>query len=293
MGTSKNPNGFKVVTHGGQAHADEVLAIALVMIKEGIGSPYQLDISRVTDGRARDWPDADFVIDVGKDCDPRKRWFDHHQFPREASPACAFTLVARHYGVDMSRLPWVEKLAVIDSKGPYAWFEKVMGRRPKDGQELVRVNGSDSIFNYLAATANRDFRIGVGLAKEWLNEQLTAAAAREAAVALAMSKHKVVILGDTGVKMAFFDTDDSQGTLAATDKLAFDDPSIIVAGMLDDRSDGYSAIRMNDDPRVDFLPRAKDKGCVFAHVTGFCLKWEKDWDSFVEALCKSVNPGQP
>lgn len=288
---------MKIVTHGGAAHADDIFAVALIHLMEGkkVG---EAEIVRSNESkRAREFSKdgADFVVDIGGDCDPRKGWFDHHQFPREAKPACAFTLVARKYKVDLSAHPWAEKMAVIDSKGPGAWFRRVIGRPPRDWREMEFVNGaSDSFFTYCQEVANNGagFEAAVSMARDWLDLQFRVAEDQKRFVAEAARVCRVVPLPGVGAKLAFFETDERRGTLSVADDLAAGDPEIIVAGMLDDRGDGYAAVRLNDDRRVDFLPRASEDGCVFAHNSGFSLKWRKDWDGYVSAVARSVRPAK-
>jgi hypothetical protein len=289
----------RIVTHGGQAHADEVMAIALIMICEGkdpaprpVGlndleaRRHDVDIVRTTEEKRAKEFEADYVVDVGRDHDPRKNWFDHHQFPREASAACAFTLVARKFKVDLAPFPWAEKMAVMDSKGPKEWFRRVARRDPADYSEIRRMEG-DSFFSYLASMANRNFRGAVRMAMDFLASEFRDAEETRAAIADCMKRLKVVDVG-AGARMAYFDSVNPRGTLAATDRLVADDPSIIVTGMRDERGGGYGAVRIMDNERVDFSPREEEDGCIFAHKTGFCLKWRNDWDEFVGAVARSI-----
>jgi hypothetical protein len=277
----------KIVTHAGQAHADEVLAIALIMVNEGLAWE-DLDVVRAVDGRARDWPDADFVVDVGRDHDPRRRWFDHHQFPRDASPACSFTLVARHYGVDLNPLFWSRKLAVVDSRGPMAWVTELLGRRPRDSREFSSLLGEgDSFMAYLADVASLDFRKGVELGKDWLSLKFAQAAECKAMLDAANRTMRVLDLGK-GVKAAWFDTRDPAGVVQASSDARDKDPAVVVSAMRDDRGAGYAAYRIDDDERVDFGPLQGQKGCLFVHNTGFCMKFKDDWEGFLDAVRRSV-----
>lgn len=67
----------KIITHAGQFHADEVLGVALLL------TIYNKDVSiverkfTVTEEELND-PEI-FVVDVGKQYDPAKNNFDHHQ----------------------------------------------------------------------------------------------------------------------------------------------------------------------------------------------------------------------
>lgn len=315
---------IRIVTHSGMPHADEILSIALVMLKEGILSPYCLDIERVGDCKASEMTEAvckgcqqlrykcacesgfadsgltvhgslpaDFVIDVGGACDPRKGWFDHHHMDRDSKAACSFTLLAsKKYKIELSRFLWAEKLAVIDSKGPKEWYIRTHGHVAKSGVEMARANGaSDSFFSYLADVGATDFRLAVRMAKDWLQLQFENQERRSKDQEEARKTMRIVDLGNCGTgpaKMVFFDRKDASGILAVSDDCVDEDPSIVVSAMLDDRGDGYSAFRMSDT-RVDFTPRAEEDDCRFAHKGGFLLKWKKDWDGFVDAVKRSID----
>jgi len=277
----------KIITHAGAAHADEVLSISLIMLQENLGWE-DLEVVRVVDGRAREWPDADFVVDVGHDYDPRRRWFDHHQFPRDAAPACSFTLVARYYKIELNTLFWSRKLAVVDSKGPMAWVQELIGRRPLDNKEFSILFGeSDSFMAYLGDVASLDFRKGVELGKDWLCLKLKQAVERKVALETANGIMKMIDLGN-GVKMAWFDTRDAAGVIQASSEARDKDPDVVVSGMRDDRGQGYAAYRIDDDKRVDFGPLQGQNGCLFVHNSGFCLKYEDNWDGFMDAVRKSI-----
>jgi uncharacterized UPF0160 family protein len=77
----------KIITHAGQFHADELLAIAL--LHEVIG---ELEVIRTFSPQPEE---GDWVLDIGGVYDPESRGFDHHQDP--ASPATN-VLVLKHLG---------------------------------------------------------------------------------------------------------------------------------------------------------------------------------------------------
>lgn len=353
---------MRVCTHSGQAHADEVLAIALIALMEGYDSvrmtrdgwseglrsrlagqegqkggllPPVLWVYRVNDCLAREMtepvcnackkyppprnfsgesdifcgceggpvlkekmtqsglPPFDFVLDIGRACDARKGWFDHHQMERDAKACCTFTLLAvKKYKIDLSPFLWAEKLAVIDSKGPGEWYFRTHGQPAPSGREMARANGAGScLFTYIANLANEDYEEAVLFARDWLRSEFEAREQFEVATKKALKTVKIVELGEHSggpARMAFFDQRDPQGTLAVAESLRYDDDAIIVAGMLDDRGDGFGAFQL-DKSRVDFAAREGEEGCVFAHKGGFLLKWAKDWDGFVAAVQRSID----
>lgn len=104
---------IRVATHNGSFHADEVFAIATLLIwanKKG----FKLDITRTRDESVLD--KADIVLDVGGIYDPEKKRFDHHQKEgagthengptsqglRGASiPYASFGLIWKHYAEEI------------------------------------------------------------------------------------------------------------------------------------------------------------------------------------------------
>lgn len=287
----------RIVTHSGQAHADDIMAIALIIIKEGWALT-DVEIVRINDGKAADFEDAEFVVDVGREHDSKMGWFDHHQLPSDAPPKCAFTLVADYYGIERAKMPWIDRLELLDSKGPNAWFRSVYGRAPKGNKELNEALGTIDVFSWFTRVANRGhenqsaFRDAISLATRWLGMELEYHDRRDENFAYA--KGNLEIIKMDGFSIAFFKQRAMRGINDVLDGLTENDPSVIVTGKLDDRGDGYSAMRLNDDLRVDFLRRKGEEGCVFAHENGFCLKWSNDWDGYLDAVKRSVTlKGEP
>jgi len=67
---------FRIVTHNGRFHADELLATAaLSLLLEREGRSWE--VVRTRDPKK--WEGADFVVDVGGEYDPANGLFDHHQ----------------------------------------------------------------------------------------------------------------------------------------------------------------------------------------------------------------------
>ena len=82
-----------IVTHPGGAHKDDFLACCLLAHLHGV------PIER-REPTASDLADPLIcVVDVGGDHNPDLNNFDHHQFPRDADPLCAFSLVLHHLGL--------------------------------------------------------------------------------------------------------------------------------------------------------------------------------------------------
>lgn len=292
---------MRIITHSGQAHRDEILAIALLAVKSGV-HPRFCEILRVPE-----WPNSTdsvvdtsrppvapfvpaYVIDIGKKHDPALGLFDHHQFPADAPPACALTLLADHYSMDMSKYPWMEKVAILDSKGIFKWFEMKFGRRPSNAAEVaMALDDKTSIFSYIERVANKvSFHEALDIAYGWMKDEIEHVEFRDSNIAEARKLAKVVDLTDSH-RMVFFDVEKMPPCgMSLVDIMAVEDPGIIVAGKFDERSDGYSATRLLDNPLVDFNRVRGEKRCKFVHANGFCLKWKKDWDSFLSAIKQSI-----
>lgn len=72
-----------IVTHNGTFHADEITAIALIQI---FVDP-MVSIDRVPHQSTINKADYDYVIDIGRQYDPTKGLFDHHQWQGGKSSA--------------------------------------------------------------------------------------------------------------------------------------------------------------------------------------------------------------
>ena len=104
-----------IVTHPGGAHKDDFLACSLLAHLHGV------PIER------RDPTDEDLaspsicVVDVGLQHDAGLNNFDHHQFPRDAPPLCALSLVLQDMGLYEDALAfcaWLRPAEWLDTLGP-------------------------------------------------------------------------------------------------------------------------------------------------------------------------------
>ena len=104
-----------IVTHPGGAHKDDFLACCLLAHLHGV--PIQ----------RREPTDEDLVdpsicvVDVGGVHDPLLNNFDHHQFPRDAPPLCALSLVLQSIGLYEDALAfcaWLRPAEWLDTLGP-------------------------------------------------------------------------------------------------------------------------------------------------------------------------------
>ena len=104
-----------IVTHPGGAHKDDFLACCLLAHLHGAPiqrrEPSDEDLANV----------ATCVVDVGGVHDAQLKNFDHHQFPRDAPPLCALSLVLQDLGIyedALSFCAWLRPAEWLDTLGP-------------------------------------------------------------------------------------------------------------------------------------------------------------------------------
>lgn len=105
----------KIITHSGKAHADELLACAMISIAMG-GA---VEIVR-TNSLPEDLNNEDFVVDFGGAYDGQ-RLFDHHQNTPEVAGECAATLVAKKFFPELLEDdqwgPYLRRVTLQDNRG--------------------------------------------------------------------------------------------------------------------------------------------------------------------------------
>ena len=104
-----------IVTHPGGAHKDDFLACCLLAHLHGVPiqrrDPTDADLANV----------ATCVVDIGGVHDADLNNFDHHQFPRDAPPLCALSLVLQDMGLyedALSFCKWLRPAEWLDTRGP-------------------------------------------------------------------------------------------------------------------------------------------------------------------------------
>lgn len=104
-----------IVTHPGGAHKDDFLACSVLAHLHGVvierRDPTDDDLADV----------ATCVVDIGGVHDAATNNFDHHQFPRDAPPLCALSLVLKDLGIYEDALafcPWLRPAEWLDTRGP-------------------------------------------------------------------------------------------------------------------------------------------------------------------------------
>lgn len=264
-----------IVTHPGSAHKDEFLACSLLAHLHG--APIQ----------RREPTDADLadpsicVVDVGGVHDPERNNFDHHQFPRDAPPLCALSLVLQNMGLyedALSFCAWLRPAEWLDTLGPNE-AAKQMGI-PRDALGALNSPLDITLLNRFAKRTelNREnpiYQIMCMVGEDIVNYLRTL---RERLNYLKEHCQYWSIATDGEPIQALF--------LAKTDTIS-DDPSFGIHAFIqsegkedeiqalvypDQRGEGYGLTRYNDNQRLDFSQIESHDDVRFAHRRGFVAK---------------------
>jgi len=264
-----------ILTHPGSAHKDEVLACAVLLASRPV------TIIR-REPTPADLADASIcVVDVGHEHDSALNNFDHHQFPKDASPTCALSLILQHFGLyeDVREFcEWLEPTEWFDCRGPFAtadWlgvnrdvlaklnspidvtllrrFSAQTTHAPGEPTwEIVRMIGED-ILEYVQGLRTRLALLGKH-AEFW---EISASSNRAQVLFLPRTDPP---LEEPALGMDKF--------IERSGKLGQ------VAGLVypDRRGGGFGLSRFRDDPRLDFSRLSTCPDVHFAHARGFVAK---------------------
>ena len=257
----------RIVTHGGLPHMDDIMACAIAY---ALGVPHDAVIERrnLKPGELESM--TVLVLDVGGVHDPEHLDFDHHQRSREEEPKCAFKLFSEWLGVDeeFSMLfPWYATWNLLDVAGPNVTAAAL-------GTTWDRLEGL--VANPLADFVIRRFADDPSFRQKIV---LTLSNAIDLTRRLWKSiNEKVVALEVCGLPAGDF-------TACATEEISrcsdiwirLNRPALIISK--DNRGEGLTILRCNDDPRLDFSRCAGKPYAAFCHPGGFLVKtWSREDD---------------
>ena len=267
-----------VVVHGGSAHRDDLLTVCVLLAQHP-----QAPVER-RDPLAEELADPSVIVaDVGMQHDPALNNFDHHQFSSDTQPICALTLVLRDMGLEQSARqvwPWMELTEVMDSRGPVvaarslgvprdaiaATFSPVERALLKEFSATRRLSCDDELHTRLR-------KLGRGMLDE-----LSTIPARLRVLAVRAVQLKI-------------------GGLDALDLRNIDDPPLLGVELFckseapdtalfitrSERDSGWSLVRRNDHPSVDFRRLQGHSAVTFIHPTGFMAALRADGDPLAVA----------
>lgn len=244
----------KIITHDGNAHFDEFLALALI-IAHYDDKVFEIERRDPTEKELKN-PDV-WVVDIGHRYEPDLRNFDHHQ---DQSLGASFVLIAAYLKLEdaFKNAPWWYFKDQIDRHGDYKVAEEL------GIDSLVPLNSplENYIIKKFSEDPNEVKHIMKDFGKALINNalQLKEQIAFWAKCKQKTIKGKIVIIGET---------DDPGGSVQFSEKQKLA-PAIRVC--YDSRGEGWSISTIKDAPGIDFYLIESSEKVKFAHKNGFIAK---------------------
>ncbi len=265
----------QILTHPGSAHKDEFLACCLLIAVHKVPvirrEPTSDDLNNT----------ATIVVDVGGEHDPARMNFDHHQFPADADPICALSLVMKHLGIyDDARMfcEWLEPAEWFDTKGPVKTAEWL--GIPRDTLGKLQSTIDVTILRRFAASSRLEPGHLIWELMQLIGNDLLyyLRTMRERIQLLEENLHfwEMVKNGERfqAVFLPRMDSsiDDPSGAMSRYLRSIGKEQEIVAMIYPDRRGQGYGLSRNNDHPRLDFTLIEHHEDVHFAHPRGFVAK---------------------
>jgi hypothetical protein len=264
-----------IVTHPGGAHKDDFLACSLLAHLHGV----QIQRREPTD---EDLANPSIcVVDVGGAHDPKLNNFDHHQFPRDAPPLCALSLVLQSMGLyedALSFCAWLRPAEWLDTLGPNE-TAKLMGI-PRTALGALNSPLDITLLNRFASHTELDPESPI--------YQVMCMVGEDTVNYLRTLRERLDYLKEHG-KYWTIETDGEpiQALFLGKSDTISDDPSFGIYAFIesegkeseiqamvypDRRGNGYGLTRYGDSQRLDFSQIESHDEVRFAHKRGFVAK---------------------
>ena len=250
----------RIVTHGGLPHMDDIMACAIAYAS-GVAHDAVIERRNPKPGELESM--TVLVLDVGGVHDPVHLDFDHHQRSREEEPKCAFKLFSEWLGVDeeFSMLfPWYATWNLLDVAGPNATAAAL-------GTTWERLEG-------LVANPLADFVIRRFADDPSFRQKIVLTLANAIGLTRRLWKsisEKIVVLEVCGLPAGDFTACATEEISRCSDTwIRLNRPALIISR--DNRGEGLTILRCNDDPRLDFSRCAGKPYAAFCHPGGFLVK---------------------
>ncbi|MGE9266936.1 MAG: MYG1 family protein, partial [Verrucomicrobiales bacterium] len=218
------------------------------------------------------------VVDVGGEWEPGRMNFDHHQFPRDAEPLCALSLVLKHLDLyaDASQFcEWLEVAEWIDTRGIVETSQWLGVER----EIMARLNSPIDISLLRRFSAASDLRVGDPL---W---EIMKMVGEDLLDYLRTLRERLAFIAENA---EFWSLEDGREILfmPRTEPLAADSSMGLgryieqcekeesVIGMIypDRRGSGYGLSRYQDYQGLEFTRIESEADVHFAHARGFVAK---------------------
>jgi uncharacterized UPF0160 family protein len=164
-----------VITHNSRFHADDVFAVACVSIIEG-------DLQIIRTRNSEIFKTGDYLIDIGGEYNPEKRYFDHHQKNGTGThdsgvPYASFGLIWKEYG---EKLCGTKEAASVIEKKLVEPIDSIDNGIPicSSFHRIYPYSIQDTIFSFTATWKEKDFDFDsvfldiVELAKKVLSREI-------------------------------------------------------------------------------------------------------------------------
>lgn len=262
----------QIVVHPGGAHKDDFLACALLIAEHEVAifrrEPSEQDLS-----------DASIVVvDVGLEWDESKMNFDHHQFPRDAEPLCALSLVLKYLGIyEETRkfCDWLEVAEYIDTRGPNDTAKWLGVER----EAMSKLNSPLDITLLRRFAASSEHQPGQPIYEvmKMVGEDLISFVRGMKARLGFIAKHSEIWEMTSGQKALFLPRtnplpdETSMGMGRYVEDIGLEE-EVVALVYPDRRGEGYGLSRFNDDKRMEFTRVGDELDVHFAHNKGFIAK---------------------
>ena len=262
----------QIVVHPGGAHKDDFLACALLIAE------YEVAIFR-REPSEQDLSDASIVVvDVGLEWDESKMNFDHHQFPRDAEPLCALSLVLKHLGIyEETRkfCDWLEVAEYIDTRGPNDTAKWLGVER----EAMSKLNSplDITLLRRFAASNEHQPRQPIYEVMKMVGEDLISFVRGMKERLGFIAKHSEIWEMTSGQKALFLPRtnplpdETSMGMGRYVEDIGLEE-EVVALVYPDRRGEGYGLSRFNDDKRMEFTRVGNEVDVHFAHKKGFIAK---------------------
>lgn len=262
----------QIVVHPGGAHKDDFLACALLIAEHEV-SIYRREPS------PEDLADKFIaVVDVGLEWDEEKMNFDHHQFPRNAEPLCALSLVLKHLGIyDEARkfCDWLEVAEYIDTRGPND-TAKWLGVE-RDAMSKLNSPVDITLLRRFAASTEHHVGEPVYEVMKMIGEDLIKFVRGMKRQLEYLDQNCEVWEMSFGKKVLFLprtepmSEEGAMGMGRYVESQGLED-EVVAMAYPDRRGEGFGLGRYNDDKRMEFTRVGEEADVHFAHNKGFIAK---------------------
>ena len=279
--------GYKIITHYGKAHMDELLAVSLIAVYR---DELPEEITRINAQDAAEilnrgeYGENTYFIDCGLVFNPDRLLFDHHQ---DSDSPCSALLVFNHFfpGLAESRLHnYLKLVSAVDTRG-----QKALPDYETSSESRKYFSFSQNLL--LKAFEDNPLVI-VSLFKEGLEEKIDFEKKRQEAAEWLSQKGNVEIEEVAGFKILVYNNRPPEGLFKAScseDKEIVDSYAASAVYSFDEKNESVRTLyRTNHGyENIDFS-QADVSEPVFCHKGGFLLKFipssEKEWH---DILCQS------